>query len=108
MLNKLTAARLVPRAIAGTTISAYEAATRSITDLERIAAGRRRPSRSASLPPRRRTFTRDVTTTQPRTVSLSSFAVPHGVPNLRMQPEDVLASGKQGRRARASDRNSRR
>ena len=34
MLNKLTAARLVPRAIAGATVSAYEAAIRSITDLE--------------------------------------------------------------------------
>ena len=55
MINTLTAARLVHRAIAGTTISAYEAATRSITDLEWIAAGRRRPSRSASLPPRWRT-----------------------------------------------------
>ena len=92
MLNKLTAARLVPRAIAGTTISAYEAATRSITDLEWIAAGRRRPSRSASWPPRRRTSpvshhdsTKDGVLEFLR-ISRTPF-------NLRMQPEDVLASG---------------
>jgi hypothetical protein len=38
MINPLTAARLVPRAIAGATVGAYEPTIRSSTDLERIVA----------------------------------------------------------------------
>jgi len=89
MTNKLTAARLVPRAIAGATVSAYEAAPRSITDLERIAAR--------------------TTTPEPLGVLAAALADHHdptkgGVleffrmyraafPNLRMELEHVLASG---------------
>ena len=74
MINKLTAARLVPRAIAGATVSAYEAAIRSITDLERIAARTTTPEPLGVLAAALADLTRDVTTSQPRTVSLSSFA----------------------------------
>jgi hypothetical protein len=38
MINKLTAARPVPRAIAGATVGAYDAAIRPITGFERIVA----------------------------------------------------------------------
>jgi predicted ester cyclase len=89
MTNKLTAARPVPRAIAGATVSASEAALRSITDLERNAAR--------------------TTTPEPLGVLAAALAGHHdptqrGVleffrmyraafPNLRMELEHVLASG---------------
>jgi hypothetical protein len=81
MINRLTAARRVPRAIAGATraiagatVSAYEAAIRSITDLERIAARTTTPEPLGVLAAALADLTRDVTTSQPRSVSLSCFA----------------------------------
>jgi hypothetical protein len=74
MINLLSAARRVPRAIAGETVSAYEAAIRSITDLERIAARTTTPEPLGVLAAALADLTRDVTTSQPRTVSLSYFA----------------------------------
>ena len=74
MTNKLTAARLVPRVIAGATVSAYEAALRSITDLERIAARTTTPEPLGVLAAALADLPVTTSTTQPRTESLGSFA----------------------------------
>jgi len=74
MINRLAAARLVPRAIAGATADTYEAAIRSITDLERIVARTTTYEPLGVLAAALADLTRDITTSQPRTVSLSSFA----------------------------------
>jgi hypothetical protein len=68
MINKLTAARLVPRAIAGATVGAYEAAIRSITDLERIVARTTTHEPVAVLAAALADLARDVTTTQRSTI----------------------------------------
>ncbi|MFZ0977582.1 MAG: hypothetical protein WAN22_35525 [Solirubrobacteraceae bacterium] len=106
MTNKLTAARLVPRVIAGATVSAYEAALRSVTDLERIAARTTTPEPLGVLAAALVDVTRDVHHDPPKGGVLEFFRMYRAAfPNLRMEPEHVLASGDMVV-ARASDWNS--
>ena len=68
MINRLAAARLVPRAIAGATADTYEAAIRSITDLERIVARTTTYEPLGVLAAALADLTRDVTTTRRSTI----------------------------------------
>ena len=94
MTNKLTAARLVPRVIAGATVSAYEAALRSITDLERIAARTTTPEPLGVLAAALADLARDDHHDPPKGGVFEFFRMYRAAfPNLPMEPEHVLASG---------------
>jgi hypothetical protein len=80
MINKLTAARLVPRAIAGATVSAYEAAIRSITDLERIAVRTTTPEPLGVLAAAPADLTREPPRLNQGRCPCVISHVPHGVP----------------------------
>jgi hypothetical protein len=94
MIKKLTGARLVPRAIAGPTVSGIRSCN-SVNYRPRTDRGQDDDAEPLGvLAAALADLTRDVTTSQPRTVSLSYFAcTARRFPNLRMEPEDVLASG---------------